>query len=248
MSDESNEELKEELNQDLNAEQEEAAVEAAPSLPVTNSLAEAAELFGISLEPAVLTNIQNYVRLLWKWNEKINLTRHTDYSKFAARDLLDCVQLAALLHEGEEILDVGSGGGVPGLVLSMLRPDLQISICDSVGKKAKVLKEMVGSLGLPVAVYDQRAESLLEDLRFDAVTARAVGPMVKMLRWFQPHWLSVGRLLLIKGPKWLEERGEARHYGMLNGLECRKAAEYSIPGWESQSVIIKIWPKGALEK
>lgn len=192
--------------------------------------------------------LDRYCQLLWDWNEKINLTRHTDYSKFVARDLLDCVQLAALLHQGEEILDVGSGGGVPGVVLSILRPDLQISICDSVGKKAKVLQEIVKKLDLPVAVYDQRAESLLEDLRFDAITARAVGSMAKMLRWFQPHWVSIGRLLLIKGPKWLDERGEARHYGLFNGLECRKAVEYPMPGSDSNSVIIKIWPKGAPEK
>jgi 16S rRNA (guanine527-N7)-methyltransferase len=217
-------------------------------LPPTNSLAEAAALFGISLDKNVLEDVDRYVKLLWEWNEKINLTRHTDYSKFVARDLLDCVQLAALLHDKEEILDVGSGGGVPGIVLAILRPDLQISMCDSVGKKARVLKEMVGVLKLPIAVYDQRAESLLEDLRFDAVVARAVGPMAKMLKWFQPHWLSIGRLLLIKGPKWLDERGEARHYGLLNGLECRKAAEYPMPGSESQSVIIKIWPKGVAEK
>jgi 16S rRNA (guanine527-N7)-methyltransferase len=218
------------------------------SLPAASSLAEAVELFNLVVEDQTLKSIDRYVKLLWRWNEKINLTRHTDYSKFVARDLLDCVQLAALLQDGEEVLDVGSGGGVPGIVLAMLRPDLQVSICDSVGKKAKVLKEIVEELGLPVAVYDQRAESLLEDLRFDAVTARAVGPMAKMLKWFQPHWLSIGRLLLIKGPKWLDERGEARHYGLLNGLECRKAAEYPMPGSDSNSVIIKIWPKGAPEK
>lgn len=218
------------------------------SLPATNSLAEAIKLLGIEIDDAALKGVDRYVKLLWEWNEKINLTRHTDYSKFVARDLLDCVQLAALLHQGEEILDVGSGGGVPGVVLAILRPDLQISICDSVGKKAKVLQEIVKKLDLPVAVYDQRAESLLEDLRFDAITARAVGSMAKMLRWFQPHWVSIGRLLLIKGPKWLDERGEARHYGLFNGLECRKAVEYPMPGSDSNSVIIKIWPKGAPEK
>jgi 16S rRNA (guanine527-N7)-methyltransferase len=231
------------------AEEPESISEVAgPSLPATSSLAQAVELFGVALAPEKLPGVDRYVRQLWEWNEKINLTRHTDYSKFVARDLLDCVQLAELLHEGEEILDVGSGGGVPGVVLSILRPDLQISICDSVGKKARVLREIVKALDLPVAVYDQRAESLLEDLRFDAVTARAVGPMAKMLKWFQPHWISIGRLLLIKGPKWLDERGEARHYGLLNGLDVRKAAEYAMPGSESSSVIIKIWPKGAPER
>jgi 16S rRNA (guanine527-N7)-methyltransferase len=236
MSDESAEE------QDENS----GAVQA--TLPPTSSLAEAAELFEISLDEEILRGVDRYVKLLWEWNEKINLTRHSDYSKFVARDLLDCVQLASLLRDGEEVLDVGSGGGVPGIVLKIIRPDLQISICDSVGKKAKVLKDMVKALGLQVAAYDQRAESLLEDLRFDVVTARAVGPMVKMLKWFQPHWVSIGRLLLVKGPKWLDERGEARHYGMLNGLECRKAVEYPMPGSYSNSVIIKIWPKGVEEK
>lgn len=226
----------------------EESLSAVSSLPVTNSLAEAVELFGVALDEQALEGVDRYVKLLWAWNEKINLTRHTDYSKFVARDLTDCVQLASLLHDGEEILDVGSGGGVPGLVLSILRPDLQIATCDSVGKKARVLKDMVKALGLHVAVYDQRAESLLEDMRYDAVVARAVGPMAKMLKWFQPHWLAIGRLLLIKGPKWLDERGEARHYGLLNGLECRKAVEYPMPGSESQSVIIKIWPKGVEEK
>jgi 16S rRNA (guanine527-N7)-methyltransferase len=247
MSDEPQEESHEERGEESTSEQEEATA-AQSILPPTKSLAEAAQLFGIALEPEILEGVDRYVKVLWEWNEKINLTRHTDYSKFVARDLLDCVQLAALLDQGEEILDVGSGGGVPGIVLNILRPDLQVSICDSVGKKAKVLKEIVKSLGLAVAVYDQRAESVLEEQHFDAVTARAVGPMVKMLKWFQPHWPAIGRLLLIKGPKWLDERGEARHYGMLNNLECRKAAEYEMPGSYSNSVIIKLWPKTMPEK
>jgi 16S rRNA (guanine527-N7)-methyltransferase len=239
MSDEPQEEVQGEAN--------ETPVESTP-LPHADSLAEAAALFGIELEPQVLEGVDRYVKLLWDWNEKINLTRHTDYAKFAARDLLDCVKLAELLHPGEEVLDVGSGGGVPGVVLAILRPDLQVSICDSVGKKARVLQEMVNALDLPIAVYDQRAESLLEDFRYDAVTARAVGPMAKLLKWFQPHWASIGRLLLIKGPKWLEERGEARHFGLMHGLECRKAVEYPMPGSQSQSVILKVWPKGAPER
>lgn len=236
------EEQIEEPNEDSAREQDEQGASQS-TLPATKSLAEASALFGIQLDQKILEGVDRYVKTLWDWNEKINLTRHTDYSKFVARDLLDCVQLAALLDEGEAILDVGSGGGVPGIVLKILRPDLQVSICDSVGKKAKVLKEIVKTLDLAVAVYDQRAESILEKQHFDAVTARAVGPMVKMLKWFQPYWPSIGRLLLIKGPKWLDERGEARHYGMLNQLECRKAAEYEMPGSYSSSVIIKLWPK-----
>src|SRR5258708_1126004 len=61
-----------------------------------------------------VAQLDRYCKLLWDWNEKINLTRHTTYEKFVTRDLADTLQLAGLVHPKEEILDVGSGGGVPG--------------------------------------------------------------------------------------------------------------------------------------
>ena len=83
---------------------------------------------------------------------------------------------------------------------------------------------------MKVRVEPVRTEKILRDERFDATIARAVGPLAKLLTWLQPHWLSAGRLLAIKGPKWSEERGEARHLGLLHGLELRKAAEYPCSG------------------
>jgi len=80
------------------------------------------------------------------------------------------------------------------------------------------LEEIVRGLELPTPIYACRAEHLLGDFRFDAVVARAVGPLWKMLKWFEPHWLYIGRLLAIKGPKWPEERGEARHRGYMGKL------------------------------
>ncbi len=66
--------------------------------------------------------IDRYCKALWSMNEKINLTRHTNYDLFVRRDLLDSYQLAKLLQENEEILDVGTGGGVPGVLVAILRP------------------------------------------------------------------------------------------------------------------------------
>ena len=65
-----------------------------------------------------------------------------------------------------------------------------------------------------------------------------------MLKWFQPHWGSIGRLLSVKGPKWVEERGEARHRGLLQNVALRRAAVYTTPGTDAENVILKIWPKG----
>jgi 16S rRNA (guanine527-N7)-methyltransferase len=87
-----------------------------------------------------------------------------------------------------------------------------------------------------------RSESLLADRRFDTAVARAVGPLWKILKSLQPHWDRLGRLLLIKGPKWTEERGEARHRGYLATLELRRLAAYPTPGHYGENVILTIYP------
>ena len=77
-----------------------------------------------------LPQLEAYCGALWEWNTKINLTRHTDFDLFARRDLLDTVRLANHIEQGEEVLDIGTGGGVPGLVLAIIRPDLTVSVLD----------------------------------------------------------------------------------------------------------------------
>jgi len=79
---------------------------------------------------------------------------------------------------------------------------------------------------------------VLEEFRFDVLVARAVGPLWKMCTWFKPHWRRFDRLLAIKGPSWTEERGEARHRGLMHGVELRKVASYPMPGTNSESVIL----------
>src|SRR4029453_17337716 len=80
---------------------------------------------GIRLKPEQVDQLDLYRRLLWSWNERMNLTRHTTLEKFVTRDVIDSQQLAALLRRGERVLDVGTGGGVPGVILAILRPDLK---------------------------------------------------------------------------------------------------------------------------
>ncbi len=199
----------------------------------------------MEIDESIALRLQQYAQTLWKLNETINLTRHTTWDLFVGRDLRDCLQLAPLLHEGEETLDMGSGNGVPGIPLAILRPDIEVALAESVAKRAKVLGEMVGQLGLPVAVYAARGEDLLEDFRFTSIVSRAVGSITKFCRWVEPHWSSVDRLLLIKGPKWVEERGEARHLGVMSNLQIRRVAEYPLgDDADSVGVILQIWHKG----
>jgi 16S rRNA (guanine527-N7)-methyltransferase len=211
------------------------------------TLAEAMASEAIALEPAQVELLDRYRRLLWDWNEKINLTRHTTMEKFVTRDVVDSLQLAQLLDEGERVLDVGTGGGVPGVILAIVRPDLKVSLCESTGKKAHAVEEMVRELGLPVRVYANRVEDVLEMTTFDTLVARAVASLTKMLRWLKPHWAAFDQLLAIKGPSWVAERGEARHYNLFHKLELRKAATYETPRTGAESVILKIWRSDKLE-
>lgn len=208
------------------------------------TLAAALSACGIALPDDQIAQLDAFRQLLWDWNEKLNLTRHTTLEKFASRDVFDTLQIAKLLPKRARVLDVGSGGGVPGLVLAIVRPDLRLSVCDSVQKKAKVLDAMVQALGLKVRVFPNRAQDVLEIATFDLLTARAVAPLHKLLAWLEHHWEAFDGLLLIKGKSWVEERGEARHLGLLKKLELRKAAEYTTPGTDAMSVLLRIWRTG----
>jgi 16S rRNA (guanine527-N7)-methyltransferase len=192
-----------------------------------------------------VSRIEDYTRVLWQWNENLNLTRHTTYDLFVARDLLDSLRLAELLEPGETVLDVGTGGGVPGVILAIVRPDLEVALCESVAKRARAVDDMVGQLGLSVPVHAMRAEELLTSISFGTLVLRAVAPLPKMLNWFRGRFSSVGRLLIIKGPAWVEERGEARHRGLLAGLRLRVVSRYPIPGRDSESVILEIRPESS---
>ncbi len=208
------------------------------------ALAAALAQQGIALEPSQVELLDRYRAALWRWNEQINLTRHTTLEKFVGRDVVDSLELAKLIAPKRRVLDIGSGGGVPGVVMAICRPDLRMTLCESTQKKARVLESIVDELGLPAEAFGCRAEELLALRTFDVAVARAVAPLAKILIWLAPHWGAVDELLLVKGRSWIDERGEARHLGLLKRLELRKAAVYPMPGIEGgESVILRIRPK-----
>ena len=103
------------------------------------------------------------------------------YDQFVARDVVDSLALAELLDLRTRVLDVGTGGGVPGIVLRIVRPDLKISLCESVGKKARAVQAMVDELELSVRVHHVRVEELLQYKTFDSLVVRAVARLSRLL-------------------------------------------------------------------
>lgn len=206
----------------------------------SKTLEEALARLELAVPPEAAGRMAAYARLLWEWNEKLNLTRHTDWDRFAERDVLDALKLAPLLADGETVLDVGTGGGVPGVLLQILRPDLKVSLLDSVAKKMVAVEGIVKALELPVPVIRARLEEHLHQHSYDVLVFRAVAPLEKLLAWSKPHRQKWKRLLALKGPSWVEERLAAEDVGIAQWFSIVRRDRYPLPGTDSHSVILEI--------
>lgn len=114
------------------------------------------------------------------------------------RHLLNCAVVAPLLAPGAVVGDVGSGAGLPGIVLAIVRPDLGVVLIEPLLRRADYLREVVADLGLDTEVVRDRAEQL-KARRFDVVTARAVAPLDRLTGWTLPLLGGGGELLAMKG-------------------------------------------------
>ena len=160
---------------------------------------------GEAVGPEAIERLEHYVALLLTANERLNLTRVTEPAAIARLHLLDA--LSALPHvtseRPERALDLGSGGGVPGIVLAVVTPETHWTLVDSVGKKAAALAGFVDALGLSnVDVRAARAEDLgrgSDRATFDLVTARACAALPVLLEYALPLLRFGGRLIAWKG-------------------------------------------------
>jgi 16S rRNA (guanine527-N7)-methyltransferase len=127
------------------------------------------------------------------------------------RHLVNCALLADLVPEGATVCDIGSGAGLPGLVLAIARPDLTVTLVEPLLRRTTFLHEVVDALGLTtVEVVRGRADSLHGERRFDVVTSRAVAPLGRLLAWSMPLVAPEGALVAMKGSSVAEEIVEAR--------------------------------------
>ena len=210
--------------------------------------AESARL-GLVLPAGSADRLAAYATSLWAWNERLNLTRHTDVERFVSRDIGDAAAIAEHGAHGERVLDVGTGGGVPGAILAILRPDLRVELCDSVAKKARAVGEIVREAGLTMPVHAAPAQELVANRpaggdRFDTLVVRAVAPLAKLLGWFEPLTSAYGRLLVIKGPRWEAELAEAREKRLGRKVAIRRVASWPLRGTDNESVLLEVRQAG----
>jgi 16S rRNA (guanine527-N7)-methyltransferase len=142
-----------------------------------------------------------------------NLLSPRGLEELEARHFPESLSFARLLPSAATLLDVGSGGGLPGVVIAIARPDIAVHLLEATKKKADFLVEVSEHLGLGCEVHHGRAEELSgSELRgrFDVVTARAVAPLERLVPWCAPFLRPGGFLFAIKGERWAEELVAAR--------------------------------------
>ena len=154
-------------------------------------------LFGES--SALAAPLLAYLALLRQWNGAYNLTAVREPGQMLGLHLLDSLSLLPAISDGA-LVDLGSGAGLPGIPVAIARPELQVSLVEPVGKKARFLREVVRRLKLAnVQVFDCRAEQLDRAGAYDCLSARALGSLAQLVA-FGAHLLKPeGRLLAMKG-------------------------------------------------
>ena len=154
----------------------------------------------LGLDPALATPLLAYLALLARWNQTYNLTAIRDPHQMLAKHLLDSLAMHAYLDGIERLADLGTGPGLPGIPLAIARPNLQVTLVESNGKKARFLREAVRQLKLGNAnVAETRIEAFHPPARFDAITARALASLPLIIELGGHLLAPQGRLLAMKG-------------------------------------------------
>jgi len=204
-------------------------IEDRPALAAPADFVERCAAIGVEFEPGDVERLGKFLAILLGANERLNLTAVTEPADAWSRHILDSLTLVGALADlpaGSRVIDVGTGAGLPGMVLAIVMPQLQFTLLDATAKKIEFLRQAMQHLGLKnVEPVCGRSETLAHDRgakvasssersggyreRFDAVLARAVGPMATIAELTVAFAKINAPTLLIKGQKAEEELAEA---------------------------------------
>ncbi|MDY3303052.1 MAG: 16S rRNA (guanine(527)-N(7))-methyltransferase RsmG [Clostridia bacterium] len=189
-----------------------------------------------------------YYKMIFEWNEKINLTAITDESEAAYKHFIDCLACfkCGKISPGAKIIDVGTGAGFPGIPLKICDPTLDVTLMDSLNKRITFLNEVINGLSLKaITAVHARAEELGKNKKYrekyDICVSRAVANLASLSELCLPFVKTGGYFLSMKGPKADEEQKNAERAIELMGGKTEDIFRYDIADeeYKRNMVIIK---------
>ena len=192
---------------------------------------------------------KTYFKELITVNEHVNLTRITEedevYLKHFYDSLTSLLLVPEVFTEGAKVCDVGAGAGFPSLPIKILRPDLRLTIVDSLGKRLKFLQELLDKLEISgVELVHGRAEDVGQNPayreQFDLVTARAVARMSVLSEYCLPLAKTGGKFVALKGPKAASELADAKKALDTLGGKVSFSQEFTLAGTEEERTIVVV--------
>ncbi|MBQ4650560.1 MAG: 16S rRNA (guanine(527)-N(7))-methyltransferase RsmG [Firmicutes bacterium] len=212
------------------------------------ALRKALETLGLPADEQTVNKYQKYMEGVLDWNEKVNLTNITDPEEFIIKHFIDsiiCVDYPEF-EEACKVIDVGTGGGFPGVPLAIAAPDKDFVLMDSLNKRLKIIDELCGQIGIGnVTTVHARAEELAKNKahreQYDLCVSRAVANMAVLAEYCLPFIKVGGCLMAYKGPDVDREVEEARKALFLLGGQVEEIREGNLKefGIDHKVVIIK---------
>lgn len=189
---------------------------------------------GIALPDRQKQQLLGYVGMLDKWNKAYNLTSVRDPQQMLVRHILDSIVVNPHL-QGSRFIDVGTGPGLPGIPLAIVRPDSHFTLLDSLGKRVRFLRQVQHELGLTnVEPVQSRVEAFPAEPPFDGVISRAFASLQDMLTWC--HHLpakGLGRFYALKGVRPDEELAQ-----LPEGIELESVVRLQVPELEGERHLV----------
>jgi len=190
----------------------------------------------LALNEEQVEKLLDYLALLNKWNSVYNLTSVRDPLEMVKLHLLDSLTAVAAFKDARNVLDVGAGGGLPGMVLAISRPDMKVSMIDTVHKKTAFLNQVKAELGLSnVTVYTKKVQDLEVKTKFDVITSRAFADLSDFVNWSGHLLAEGGQYIALKGTAPAEERER-----LPAPWKVQKLEPLAVPGLEAERHLVFI--------
>ena len=194
----------------------------------------------LNLSDEQIEKLLAYLMLLAKWNTVYNLTAVRDPQQMLTQHLLDCLAAMPAYAGARRVLDVGSGGGLPGMVLAIwaqhAEPEMQLHMIDTVHKKTAFLTQVKAELGLKNAlVHTGRVEQLQSEEKFDVITSRAFAELSDFIRWSGHLLKDRGQMIALKGQA---QQTDKEH--LPEGWTVLRREALQVPGLEAERHLVHI--------